>query len=257
MALKFIITKLEDVDEPQRALYKKQGDGSFQLDVDGAVAEDEFVEVNTKLTEFRDNNRTLYRENEGFKTKFKDVDPEEYRNLKEVSKQGIKKPDDLRAAIAQAVSEAVNPLNDKVANIEKERDTARRELTNKERDDKLWDIGVKAGVREEAKQDYLRRAQGVFQYDNGRLVATDGDKPLYSKRRGKATDALSPEEWAVEHLVAEASFLFKDSGGGGSKPGGGGGNVNGNGGRIVQNDPFAIGNNLEDIASGKATVTSA
>lgn len=246
--------ELEALPEAVRAFYVEK-DGKYALSVDGMVSEAEYDEVNTKLVEFRENNRTLHKKVTEFETRYKDVDPDKYRTqateLEKLQKAGIGKADDFSAQVAKAVADAVNPLNDRMKAIEDERNKAQAQLSERDRDDALWSVGQKAGVKESAKEFYLTAARKVWQRtEKGELVAKNGETPLYSKQRGKATDPLSLEEWATQWLPQEADFLYKTSGGGGANndkggPGGPG---------LVANDPFAIGQNLEKLAKGEATV---
>jgi hypothetical protein len=259
MKLKFALANKGELDalaEPLRALYVEKN-GRWQLDLDGAVDVAEFDTVNTKLTEFRDTNIRILKERDDLQTRFKDVDPVLFQTLKaekdKLTAQGITKPDEIATIVATAVEKATNPLKDQITAIQTERNTAKQELANRDRDDKLWAIGLAAGVRETAKDDFLNRAQRVWQRnDKGDLVAMKGDTQLFSKQRGKVTEPLTPEEWATEWLIAEADHLYKSSGGGGAN------NQNrttGDGARLIANDPVAIGENLEALAKGTARVS--
>jgi hypothetical protein len=255
--LKFLLANKGEYDalpEAVRALYAEKN-GRFELQVDGVVEKNEFDSQTSKLNEFRDNNRVLHTKVTDFETRFKDVDPDKYRTatteLEKLKAQGVTKSDDIEQVIARAVEKATGPLLDRVGKIEGERNQATAALHARERDDALWAIAVKAGVREEAKDDFLHRASRVWQRsEKGELVAMRGDTPIYSKQRGRTTEPLGMDEWATDWLPAEAAHLYKVSGGSGAVndkgPQGGAG--------LISADPLAVGSNLEAIAKGTAKV---
>lgn len=253
--LKAKLTKDEHtkLDASLQAFYTEKG-GAFLLQVDGMVSQEDFDASEAKLAEFRDNNVALLKAAE----KFKGVDPDEYKTLKttveKLGKAGITKPDEVETAIQAAVAKAINPLNDRLSRVEGERDAALRQVADKALDDALWEPAMKAGIRENARQAYLSLARGVFKYEDGKVVARDGEKPVYSKRRNNTTNGLTPEEWVTdpEWLLKEHDYLFKDSKGTGAQ--GNKGGSDSNGARVLQNDPMTLGANLEAMAKGGVLV---
>lgn len=252
MPLKFRLKKDEHASlatEELKKLYVEK-DGAFVLQVDGAVDEVDYDALNTKLTEFRDNNRKLHNDIK----KFEGVDPDEYKKLKETAGKGGD-PKDIQAQIAAAVDKATEKFEQRVKTIETERDQARTQLADKALEDALWDVGQKS-IRDTARPDFITRAKSLFKYEDGKIVAKRGEDPVYSKRRGHTTDPLSIEEYVVdpEWLPKEADHLYKTSTGTGSKTER---QTGANGTRLVANDPMVIGRNLEDIAKGTAMVSGA
>ena len=70
----------EKLSEELQSLYKKEGDGNYYLDVDES---EEIKAEKAKTKEFRANNITLQKRVEEFEKKFKDVDPDEVKALKQ------------------------------------------------------------------------------------------------------------------------------------------------------------------------------
>ena len=86
--------------------------------------------------------------------------------------------------------------------------------------------------------------------DQGKEVA------LYSKRRGKAAEPLTAEEWATEIAPLDQAIadFYKESQGGGAKnqrP-----SSTADGRRLIANDPATLSANIEAIANGKAVVAA-
>jgi hypothetical protein len=257
MKLKATLAKsdYDALPEGLRAAYVEK-DGKFTLEVDGMIAVDEYDALETKVAEFRDNNRKLHKQVEDLTSKYKDVDPDKYRTLQsevdKLQKAGIKGADDIEARMASAVEKALAPVQARLDAEANERTKAQEALAARDRDDALWTIGAKAGVKDNAKDEFLHAARKVWQRgDNGELIAREGERPLFSKQRGKASEPLSLEEWATQWLPQEKDFLYKKSGGGGQQNDK---NAGGSGSSLIANDPMAIGSNLEAIAKGSATV---
>ncbi len=70
MSLKFIVDSVDGLSEDVAALYSKNEDGKFYLEVEGAVSK-------TKLDEFRENNVRVLKELD----KYKGIDPSKYADL--------------------------------------------------------------------------------------------------------------------------------------------------------------------------------
>lgn len=260
MALKAFYAKLEDAPETARTFYK-QKDGRFVLDVEGMVLDEDHDALNTKLAEFRDSNIALKRERDDLKAataRFEGIDPAEVKTLREkvagFEKTGVTKPDDVAAQIAAAVDKAIAPINAKLEAAEKAKAAADGELQRKNLEDTIWTVGVTAGIAEAAKPDFLGRAARLWQWKDGKPVAMNGEDAVFSKRKGKVTEPLSPEEWVMEWLPAEnATHLFKPNTGSGAQNNGRGTS----GARLIANDLSAIGNNLEALAKGEMAVQGA
>lgn len=255
MALKAVLAKKADVDalpEAQRSLYKET-DGRFILDVEGMVLDEDHGALNTKLAEFRDKNIKLLKDLD----KYKDVDPDKYRQtlteLEQLKAKGIK-PDEMQAAIAAAVEKATGPITERLTAMQTERDNAKKALDKKELDDALWKVGMASGVRDEAKEFWLAEASKVFRRDDkGNIAAFNGDQQMFSARRGKATELMTAEEWALEVAPKSPSLaiLYKDSKGGGAQNQLG----NLNGAKVLSRESGeAISGSLEEIAKGTVVV---
>ncbi len=253
--MKSVITTLEEVAEPLRTEYEAR-DGKFHLKIEGDIPA--VVAANTKLAEFRDNNRTLnskVTELEGNIAKFKDIDPAKYAEmttkLADFENKGIKPGTDLTKMISDAIASATGPLEKKLADREASEKAAQEALARSTVENQLREAGMKVGVEEKAITDFIRRGTEVFKPVDGKPAPRKADgSPIFSKKN--VTEELSMEEWATE-LQGEAPFLFKPSRGGGA---GGSGNGGGGGGpkRTIQADPMEFGKNLEDIAKGNVQV---
>jgi hypothetical protein len=251
--MKFVIDALDQVPEPLRGEYESRN-GKFYLKTEGDYLP--LVEANQKLTEFRDNNRALngtVSELQGKLKSFEGIDPKEFSTLKErvaeFEKTGAKKGDDVVEMIKAAVKAAVDPLNQKLAEREKAEADARQKLEVTTLENNIRDIGVKLGVDERALPDYINRAKTVFRLNEGKLVARNGDQPIFSKTR--PAEELGLEEWTETVARQDAPFLFKPSRGGGASnsPGGFTGQR-----QVISNDPLEFGRNLEKIAKGEVVV---
>lgn len=253
--MKAVLNSLEEVAESLRTEYEAR-DGRFFLKVDGDYPP--LVEANTKLTEFRDNNRTLNSAVTQLRTdlkKFDGIDPVEVPKLKakvaELEQGGIKNPNDVAQAIKDAVSKAVGPLEAKLLEREQSENTAREALARTGLENKLREAGAKAGIDERAMPDYINRGLKVFKLIDGEPAARKGENPIFSKTR--PAEELSMEEWAKD-LHTEAPFLFKPSSGGGAGHGRGPGVDRSAPVRQISSDPVEFGRNLEGIAKGEVQV---
>jgi hypothetical protein len=251
--MKFVVANLSEIPEAFHAEYEAR-DGKFYLKTEGEFAP--LIEANTKLAEFRDNNRALNAkkvELEGQLAQFKDVNVEEYKSLKtkvtELEKTGVKDKDSVAELIKREVEKAVNPLQETIKQREQSEKAAQEALQRQGLENQLREAGTKAGVDDRAMRDYINRGLEVFKLQEGKAVPRKGDVPLFSKV--KPAEELSMDEWARD-LQTEAPFLFKPSKGGGA--GGGIGADRTQPVRILSDDPIEFGNNLEDIAAGKAVV---
>ncbi len=253
--MKFVLETLADVPEPFHTEYDARG-GKFYLKTEGDFAP--LIEANTKLTEFRDNNRTLNTKVTELTTQlksFEGIDPvkvrEQATKIAELENAGVKGKDDISEKIKKAVADAVNPLQEKLTQREQSEQKAREDLARQGLENRLRDVGSKTGVDDRAMEDYINRGTRVFKLVDGKPAARQGDEPIFSKNR--PAEELSMEEWATQ-LQTEAPFLFRPSRGGG-----GGGNGNGaptfNGPRqVIGTDPIEFGKNLEKIATGEVVV---
>jgi len=272
MALRSQVASLDDVPEELRGEYEER-DGKFVLSVSGElpgfVPSSALAEANARLAEFRDNNVNLKgtaaeraKELEGLKqklAKFDGVDPEEYAQLKakvtELQKTGVAAAEDVTMVVQRAVSAAVTPLQkrlDEVSAREKEAEARERKsaeaLARKTMESELTSIGLSLGVTEAAIPDYVARGLNIFQYEDGEIVARNGETPIYSP--SNPTQPLTPDEWA-SGLIETAPHLFKGSGGGGAAASD---HTPPPPKKTIQNDPLEFGRNIEAIARGEVIV---
>jgi len=252
--MRAVIQKLDDVAEALRGEYEEKN-GVFVLKLEG---EHPLVtEANTKLVEFRDNNRTLngkVTDLTGQLDKFKDIDPVEHGKLKakiaELEKAGVTSKDSVAEQILKAVKEAVEPLKEQLRIREESEKAAQALVIQKNLESSIREIGVKAEVDDRAMEDFIHRGLKIFKNVDGKVVARNGnDTPIFSKTN--VTEELGMEEWA-EGLRKDAPFLFKTSKGGGAPGSGpGAGPVVT---KVISSDPVEFGKNLESIAKGETVV---
>lgn len=258
MALKPVLKSLDGLDDPTKKLYVSR-DGEFHLDVEGGVASPtKLSEVEAKLSEFRDNNRTLNTELTTAKEtlkKFEGVDLAEVTRMREQDQKLKDKKLIDAGKIDELIDARLNPIKTKFETDLKTANDRNAELNAQlERmaiDDQLTKLGVERGIQPTAIEDFQTRGRSVFKLKDGKVVplAADG-----TTRRGPKGEALSMTEW-VEQLSSEAPHLFKPSSGGGASNNSG--NGGGDGKTIPAGDPVAFGRNLQEIAEGKITVQAA
>jgi hypothetical protein len=250
-----VITK-EEFEKLPAALVEhyKEVNGKYAPQVEGAVPESELTATKAKLAEFRDNNIQLLKDKEaltGNLKKFDGIDPAEYATLKadkeKLAKKGAKDADDVEALIQRNVSAAVKPLVDELTGLKQERLTLKQQLEAEAVDKLISGVASKAGVDPDCMPSTLDLARKVFKFKDGRVIALNGDSPLYSKE--KPDQPLTAEEWLTTGIP---KAFFKPSVGGGAD---GGNTHQGAGARLIKApDAMTFGKNLEDIASGKAVV---
>jgi hypothetical protein len=228
-------------------------DGKFVLKVEGelpgfvtpAAAE----ELRNEVKQFRSTNiglQTKASQLEAQLKTFEGIDPAEHRALKDkiagFESKGTKDPADVDARIAAALK----PIADKLEKSEQLRAQADSKLGEKEVETELTRVGITAGVAKTAMADFLARGKATWKHKDGKVVAFNGDTPLF----GEKGQPLTLEEWSTG-LTTEAPHLFKPSGGGGANPGAG---ASGAAKVITGVDPLEFGQNLEAIAKGTVAV---
>lgn len=258
--MKAVLDTLEGLPDPVRSEYELK-DGKYHLKLEGNptgyVTKRELDETNVKLTEFRDNNRTLNGKVTEIETKlagFKDIDPVKYKTMddkiKELEKKGVQSGADVADLVTKAVTSAIKPFE------EREATRAASEKAALERADRellrstLTSAGIKAGIADGAISDYVNRGMEKFKVVDGEVVARKGDAPIFQK--AKPAEVLTVDAWATDELYADAPHLYKPSRGGGAGGGGGGGTPPNK--KIISSDPLEFGKNLEGIAKGEVIV---
>ena len=251
--MKFVISSLEEVAEPLRGEYEERN-GQFVLKTEGEYTP--LVEANRKLAEFRDNNRTLNSKVTTLQEQLKAFDGitvEEHTQLKsriaDLEKSGITKDTSVADAIKKAVKDALEPVEAKLRERERSEAEAQAKIAQQTLENKIREIGIKAGVEDLAVSDFIHRGIQVFKLVDGEPAARKGDAPIFSKKN--PADELSLDEWASD-LRKEAPFLFKPSNGGGANNRGGAGGAGVK--KIISSDPMEFGQNLEGIAKGEVIV---
>lgn len=257
MALKVVLDKLEDVAEPFRKEYVAK-DGKFHLQIEGEVPgfvpQAQFTESQTKLAEFRDNNRTLNTKVTEQTTKlaaFEGVDPAKYKTMETQLQTLGAKDGDIHKVVAAAVASALEPVT-KELNQFKESDKQKTvDLARKTFESSMKDAAIKVGVDEKMLPHFIDAGMKIYKYEDGKFVpkktTANGEVPYYSPT--KATELITPEEWALTQ-VTEAPGFFKKSGGGGS--GDKTEKRNSEGKPVIS--PAEIGANIEKIAKGEVVV---
>lgn len=253
--MKTVYATQAEIPESFRGEYEERG-GKFHLKVEGDYAP--LIEANTKLAEFRDNNRALNTKvtelSNQLKT-FEGINPADVTTMRtkiaELEAQGVKAGSDVASMIAAAVKKAVEPVQQELAARTAAEAEARAAVARTGLENQLRDVGIKIGIDERALPDYINRGTQVFKIIDGKVVARKGDQPIFSTTR--PAEELGMEEWAAT-LQTEAPFLFKPSKGGGTGPGTGGGNGGFRPKTTISSDPLEFGRNLEGIAKGEVQV---
>lgn len=227
--LKLVLDTLEGIDAGIAALYTKGADGRFHLETD----EDETAKA--KLKEFRDNNIKLLKERDDLMAKFKDIDPDKYKEFQKKAQE----IEDKKLLDAGEIDKLVDQKVERMKqDFENQITAMKTALTEKDNllngtsqrlsevliDSEITKAVTSVGsVRKEAMRDIIARGREVWKLEENKPVPKQGDKILYGKD-GKAP--MTFDEWA-KVLQETAPFLFEGSGGGGAAGGGGfsGGNV--------------------------------
>jgi hypothetical protein len=259
MALKAVVSSLEEVDENFRSLYQESG-GQFVLALDGVESHPSATALANALTRQKEERKAAEERRmalEETMKQFDGLDPEAARKaLDRVNEMEDKKMMDQgefekllenKTAAMRADFEkqqlAKEELLAKATESTQMLDSRLREVTIHSA---LKDAATKLGVRSSALPDVVARSNGIWNLDDeGQPVAVDPDG---TRMIGKDSNPMQITEW-VEGLAASAPHLFEPNSGGGAKGSGPGSS----GGRKVVSTADA-GHFLEDIASGKAVV---
>lgn len=240
MALKLVLSKLEEVEEPLRALYKVGGDGKFYLDAE------ENEDSKKKMAEFRENNIKLMKEKTDLEEKLKGMgDPKQIEEMKKklqlIEDKKLLEAGKLDELVAQKTERMRQDYESQIAALRKAVDDKQMELdkTTESLSSVLIDSEITRAVtavgipRKGALQDLLARGKKTFRLEDGKPIPKEGDKILYGKD-GKAP--MTFDEWAS--IQAEtAGYLFEASGGSG-----------GAGGKDTKQTQFKDGVDLTKIA---------
>lgn len=210
MALKLIVEKLDEVPEASRGLYVER-DGKFHLDVDG-------LEDTSGLKSALEKERQARKDLDKRLAALKDVDPEEYRRLKDEAdakeREKLEKDADLKR------------LSDKMTAKEREFSEKEAKLLGEIRtmrlDDSLKAAAIAHGVHKDYLDDFVTvlKARHVKLGDDLKLQVLDADG--------------DPSTLTLDDLMKDMKgkkpgyFEGSSSSGGGSQQhrGGGGGESN-------------------------------
>jgi hypothetical protein len=211
--LKYKIKAFDGLDEAVQSMYKKEDDGSYVLQVEGAVAKD-------RLDEFRNNNIEMQKQLD----KLKDIDPVKYRELMAIENQVREKKLIEAGKVDEAVELRVRTMREeldgKVASLQSALDTANSQLSILTVDNVIKTAAVKHGILPGAIDDVVLRAKTVYQMKDGKAVPMSGGEVIYGK---DGETPMPPEEWMLG-LKKTAPHLFQgfngSGAGGGQRPGG-------------------------------------
>ena len=183
--------------------YTDQGDGTFKLNVEGAVPVEELKAEKAKLKEFRDNNLRLAQQNETFTKIFgdgKDVTPDKiHEKINTLAEQ---------RAIDRAAEMKLNYEN-RIKELETGLQSTSKNYSKLVLGRQVQDAVTKHGVHSSAIDDVLRRAEEAFEIQGEQLI-------YKSDKLDKEGKPYTVDTWAAE-LSKTAPHLFAASQGTGAK----------------------------------------
>lgn len=245
MALKAKLSKDEHaaLADPLKEHYKPNGDG-FVLEAHGLVDADQ-------LKQFRENNIALAKERDALKERYKDVDPDEYRDLKVKVTPPAKPPaDDIARQIQEHVEKATKPLQRQLEIQQREKEELKAKAQKAEFTRIVTNTAGQAGVLPDYHEDVLHRAQS-----RGFRLIEDG---VVKARKGEKADEPvigdDGKELDLETFVKNMPAAFF-----GTTRGSGPANTNSGAtapmnGVLLNPDALTFGRHAEDIAKGKVRV---
>lgn len=267
--MKFILESLETVPESMRGEYEEK-DGKFYLKLEGdylplVEATKKLTETSqklndsmTKITEFRDKNISLLKENDELrplKTKFEGLDPDAAREalakVAALGKKGIKDETDIDAKVKSTVDELLKPLRDQVAASVAETAAERKRADDFLFRSQIGEVFTKVGGKAKAIDFVVDQAQRVFEVKDRAIVAKTGN--FSTERPGESLDIT---EW-MSNIIKEHDYIIEPSKGGGapSQKGSGGAPNLRPGQTLLKNPtPQQLGQYSKDIAAGKIKV---
>jgi hypothetical protein len=215
VTLKAVVENLDDVPEPQRALYK-EAEGGFRLDVEGVEFPDDVRALRSALERERADNKSLKRK---LATMPEDFDPEKWASMTEAQR----KAEEESAKDKGQWESYKAQLTDNFAKELKRRD---EKLTTRERKIRELLVTVRAttelaelGASARLLMPHIEALTEVTEEDGDWKVYVLGDD---GKRRvGKAGDPMSIKELVAEMRESkEYAPAFPSSGasGGGAAP---------------------------------------
>jgi len=267
MALKAVLQGQEEYDAlPDKVRdHYIENDGNFFLSVDGQTKRE--TELGSKVAEFRDNNVQLLKDKVSLsgqlgdiQSRFSNVDPDIYQKL--VSDQAkLDKREakvvtnvDLSSQIQDAVTNAIKPIQAQLNESQERESQAKHNLDKATFRNLVSKTAVDAGVRSEAVDDVLGRAQNVgFSLHEGTARIVNNGVVKFSQDRPDQPYTMS--EWLVGLQRDGGSHLFKPSLSTGDQDRVGLDESRMTGGQLKNPSVKQFARNLEAIAAGKVTVT--
>lgn len=230
MALKLVVDSVEGIEASIAALYEKQEDGKFRLDVEGAVPRE-------KLDEFRNTNIDLLKKLDGYKG----VDPTKYQTLLGLEKKLTDKELIEAGKVDEVVQSRIKSMQGEhegvVTSLTDQLGLANRQLETLLIDSAVRVKALEAGVMPTAVDDVMLRAKTVFKIVDGKAIPHVDGKPMYGK---DGINAMSVDEW-IGNLAKSATHLFGQTSGGGAQGSRGSNRNSGAGGKLSSLQKISVG----------------
>jgi hypothetical protein len=233
----------------------------IEIAEDNWMVEVEGEETQKRLIEFRNNNRKLHGDNRkankdleelqqmlsAVQTKYKDIDPDEYKVLKEA-------PNDVQKQLAETEARLKvtyeKNYGERIAQLEADNKAKEQKFQMEKIKSEVARVAPKLGVRPTSMRNLQRDAVENMAIIDDQPVPILKGEPRYSEK--SPSRFMDVEEW-IGTQVTENPDYFEPSSGGGVN--GGLGGVGRNGHRVIPaSDSRAILSNLEAVASGKMEV---
>src|SRR4051812_3933009 len=208
MNLKYKYQTQQEIPPEFTQLYTEHN-GGFLLNVDGAIEQ-------SKVDDFRSENRSLLQQLDEIKKRFEGIDPDAVRAV-EAEKQKLQKQQPPRpGGVEQVIESRLKPLQlthqKQIQDLASERDALVARLSEIQIDQGVVSAATRRGLRPTAIPDITARARQVFKLHNGSPAAFDTDgKTIRPGRDGVAP--LNLEEW-IDSQISEAPHLFESNTGG-------------------------------------------
>lgn len=193
----------------------EEHDGKMILKVEGDHPR---LVQKARLDEFRTNNITLQKKLDDLK----DIDPAEFRRLKE--EVGKKGSSESQEEYNRRLAAAMEPVTKERDEFKKANERLTGEISKLKISDAAIQAGVALGLRKSATEDLSERVSKAFKLEDGKPVCYDSNgEKIYG-----ANGLLTVDEY-VKKLLDTAPHLFENSGGTGAGSGSGSGGGTGGG----------------------------
>jgi len=208
------------------------------------------TDSNDKIDEFRNNNRTLYRENEELKKRQAEFEKQLAESQKEVQQRTEKellsegKIDELLDKRTEAMRQS---YEEKINQLAQQYQSAEQTLDIHIVENQIRDAAIKAHARNDRAVDHIIRAiKPQLKREGTSAVRVDGQGNAVMGSDGKTPQGI-PD--LVEELRASDSFLFAESTGSGAN---GGQNATQNGKKRIRRSE--IGKYITEVAKGEVEI---